>query len=136
MGEHEPALGPEDLPKTTGLPIPDWMLPYVEPAMSGIREMPEGIEPARGRRKETTPWYEKKAFATRPLGAQAETTPEEMEMLKGRIAWAGGGAPMSIREGEAFERGLARKPQWWEEYVSLSESLFPEKKKLRSRWRR
>lgn len=101
-------------------PIPDWMREYMEPSM------PAG-EPSRfrdilGRGRE-------KAVELRPMGAQAELTPERMGQMAGYQAWGKAGSPTGV--GSIAE--MADWRRWWEPYVSLSKSLFPQKTKLGTR---
>lgn len=103
-------------------PIPDWMQPFLTPPTIPA-------EPRSGRRG--TP-ATREVQTLRPLGAQAELTPEQMRQMAGYQAWGESGAP--TRYSEQALRGMSDIDRWWDPYTRLSESLFPRQQKLTPRW--
>lgn len=124
--EKERGVGKYEAP--TKLPIPDWMQQYLEPSISGLEERPEGTE------GEEIPWAERQAYAIRPLGAQAEVSTPELEMLFGRLGWGKAGAPMYF--GEEYVEALKNLPGWIGEETEKWTSLFPSaERKAKPTWR-
>jgi len=132
--QKEELLGREGFYKQKALPVPDWMQEYMETSMPLEKsEYPYtgeavGRKGRRGYGKEEKP----KASTLRPLGAQAELSPEQMGLMAGYTAWGKAGSPYSYSEGAI--RDMADWQRWWEPYTRLSKSLFPKETKLRSRW--
>jgi len=111
-------------------PMPDWMKDYLETSM------PVGVTPPtttggrtrRGQQQDVS----KLASTLRPMGAQAELTPEQMGQMAGYQAWGKSGSPYAYSE-EAI-MGMADWERWWQPHVRLSQELFPTKAKLGSKW--
>lgn len=106
-------------PKTTAVPIPDWMVPYLEPSAPVT---------TTGRRQQTTT----PASTLRPMGAQAELTPDQLGQMAGYEAYTRAGAPSSYSEAALLK--MAEWERRWAPYIELSRSLFPTKTKLNARW--
>ena len=62
------------------------------------------------------------AFAMRPLGAQAELTPERMSSLMSYLGWAKARAPRDIY---TYLKRMAELPKWWSQYQQKAQKLFP-----------
>jgi hypothetical protein len=107
-----------EAPEYIDMAVPDWMKPYLETSIKA------------GGTPETEAW----ASTLRPMGAQAELSPEQMGQMAGYLAWTKAGAPTEYSE-EAIKQ-MADWQRWWEPYVRLSESLFPKTTRLGSRWTR
>ena len=103
-------------------PIPEWMKPLLESTKTERGELKPVEE--RGRKGAY-------AFGVRPLGAQAELTPERLGELYGYYGWHKMGAPMSYR---AYAGRATELPSWIEEYQRLSEKLFPTARYIRPAW--
>ncbi len=99
------------------IPIPDWMVPYLETSIN--YEAPEGVQQGN-------------APTLRPMGAQAELTPTQLGQMAGYEAYTRAGAPSNYSE-EALT-AMSDWEQWWQPYTTLSQSLFPSKNKLTPRW--
>jgi hypothetical protein len=115
-------------------PMPDWLSPYLETSVhyqqedvtgERAKELAKRPSWAQGRTKTTTP-------TLRPIGAQAELTPDQLAFMSGYEAWGRAGAPQRWSE-EAF-REMSDVQKWWTPYVALSQKLFPTATKLRQRW--
>lgn len=122
-------MGPLQMP--SGLTIPDWMQPYLETSIQ-----PEQFDiPSRWDRqpKQAGPSLGSKgAYSLTPLGAQAELTPTQKEMLQGYMGWTMAGAPLEFgraatgyKEGTDYLKRLEQLPSWWEDYVARSKKLAP-----------
>ena len=117
-------------------PIPDWLAPYVEPSMPYQKsQYPYTDEPV----EDKMPWKRRgrdgEAVETpslRPLGAQAELTPEQLGLMAGYQAWGRAGSPMRYSGGAI--RDMADWQRWWDQYVALSKSLFPKSQKKTAGW--
>ena len=110
-----------------GLEIPDWMTPFLEDSGFGVsREQ----TPNRGRSQGMQQDF---GFGLAPLSAQADLDPEQMGGMQGYLGWSKVGRP--DRYNEAYTSGMSGLPQWWEQYVKESQSLFPTSGKgRRSSW--
>lgn len=97
------------------MPIPDWMKPYLEPAIQ-YEGAAEGTQ----------------AATVRPIGAQAKLSPTQLGQLAGYEAWGRAGAPTEYSEG-ALE-AMADVDRWWTPLVNLSKALFPSQQRLKARW--
>ena len=129
IGQREKLLGRESYYKAKPPPVPSWMQEYIEPSTPLEKsQYPYTGEPRRGRVAEGKP----KASALRPIGAQAELSPEQMGLMAGYQAWGMAGSPYSFSEGAI--RDMAEWRRWWEPHTRLSESQFPTKAKLGGRW--
>ena len=62
------------------------------------------------------------AFAMRPLGAQAELTPERMSSLMSYLGWTKARAPRDIY---TYLKRMAELPKWWSQYQQKAQKLFP-----------
>jgi len=115
--------------QVTPAPIPEWMKPYLEPSINIAGELAPEIE-GYG-----TGGY---AAALRPLGAQAELSQEQLAQMAGYMAWGKAGAPTSLPGDTArlqsMIANLSDYQRWWDEYVRLSESIFPKQTKLSTSW--
>lgn len=96
----------------TAYPIPDWLQAFLE------HSMPVGEDG--------------EAFEMRPLGAQAEVSPERLGEMAGYLGWGKMGAPLRYKP---YAEAAERIPEWFEEYTRISEKLFPkEVGTRRARW--
>lgn len=113
-------------------PIPAWMEEYLErSAPAAVPEYSAG-QLARPSSRGAPPTPEG-AAALRPMGAQAELTPEQMGLMAGYQAWGAAGSPRRYSEEALIEMSDWQKS--WDPYTRLSESLFPKQAKLRGDWR-
>jgi hypothetical protein len=112
------------------LPIPDWMKPYLEPAIPYQKENVMGTP--LGRKEQRYGSRQPQTASLRPLGAQAELTPEQMGYLSEYQAWGQAGSPKTFTDQMAYN--LANQSKWWEGYTTKSQSLFPTAGKLRANW--
>jgi len=71
------------------------------------------------------------AFAIRPLGAQAELTPERMSSLMSYLGWTKAGAPRDIY---IYLERMAEMPKWWERYQRQAQKLFPTGRLPQTQW--
>ncbi|GAI54868.1 unnamed protein product, partial [marine sediment metagenome] len=104
-------------------PTPDWMQEYIEPTVS--KETGGGFLSRIFKKPSVT-------STLRPLGAQAELDPDQLEFMAGYQAWRKAGAPT-----EYSEEAISKMADWrksWEPHVRESQSLFPTGKKLRTGW--
>jgi len=115
--------------QVTPLPIPEWMQPYLEPSINIAGELAPELE------GQETGGY---GAALRPLGAQAELSQEQLAQMAGYMAWGKAGAPTSlpsdVNKLQSMIANLSDYQKWWDEYVRLSESLFPKQTKLSTSW--
>jgi len=116
-------------------PIPDWMRPYIEegaPYTSGMDETAGRGRKARVQKETSLPAGTGKL---RPISAQEQLTPEQMQMMAAYGAWGQMGFPTSIRNmnKQALLEGLMNTTGW-DTYTQLSQKLFPSQKKLGSGW--
>lgn len=118
-------------------PIPDWLREYMLPVET--EEIPPGWPTAARRRAEESMGQYADVFDyLMPLGAQEELNPRELAHMAGFLEWRMGGSPGAFPEGtrEARNvRGGGDMQSYWDEYVRLSEALFPSRVRLRPRWR-
>ena len=92
-----------------GLEIPDWMIPYQ--ANGGYED-----------------------FGLAPMSAKADLDVEEMGGLQGYMGWTKLGRPEYYSE--EYARGMESLPNWWEQYVTKSQELFPQSGRGRqTNWR-
>lgn len=93
-------------------PVPEWLQAFLE------HSMPVGEDG--------------EAFEMRPLGAQAEVSPERLGEMAGYLGWGKMGAPLRYKP---YAEAAERIPEWWEEYTRMSEKLFPKEiGTRRARW--
>ena len=124
-------MGPLNMP--TELTIPDWMQPYLATSIQ-----PEQFDiPSRWDKQSKTSGLSlgsKGAYGLAPMGAQAELTPTQKEMLQGYMGWTMAGAPLEFgragrtgdyKEGTDYLKRLEQLPSWWEDYVARSKKLAP-----------
>ena len=121
--------------RPSGLPIPDWMNEFIIGETTFASEK-KGQE-ARERKEETGMPTLSPGGVTgglRPVGAQAELTTEHLKQLSGFLGWYKGGRPSRYGGGYAgrLRGGWA---DWWNEYVKLSESLFPSRYAPNTFWK-
>lgn len=116
-------------PEYAGAPVPGWMRPYLDPSVSGV----PAVAP-QSMRKRGLPAVPQSAEQgmLRPLGAQAKATPEQMEEMAGYLGWHKAGSPTQYSESALM--AMADWQRHFEEYTRLSQSLFPTRAKLGSRW--
>jgi hypothetical protein len=103
------------------------MQPYLEPSVT-IKQTNIPVESGKTQRGGTA--------ALRPMGAQAELTPEQMGLMAGYLAYGAAGAPKSLY-GQDLGGTLATMADWqtpWEQYVRQSQKLFPKATNLRTNW--
>jgi len=105
--------------------IPNWMEPYVITKTVPM-ELPEG-RGSRRRGAET-----KTTTSLRPLSAQAELTPDQLNYMAGWLSWQKAGTPTEYSE-EAFAR-MADIERSWTPYRMGSQSMFPGQRKPAQRW--
>lgn len=105
-------------------PVPDWLLPYLEPSITAEGTQPQG----RG----WLPGAEGRTPTLRPLGAQAELDPEQLGLMAGYGAWTAAGAPYEYSQANITE--MADWQKSWLPHTRLSESLFPKQTRLGARW--
>lgn len=114
-------------------PIPAWMEEYLEKSIPAA--VPEysayGEQLARPSPRGARPAPEG-AATLRPMGAQAELTPDQMGLMAGYQSWAAAGSPRRYSEGAITE--MADWQKHWAQHTRLSESLFPKQAKLGQRW--
>lgn len=112
-------------------PMPDWMRDYLEMSIPGeMSQYAPGLQRAGRGRGTATPSPQTPAL--RPIGAQAELTPDQMAEMAGYAAWQKAGSPTQYSDW-----ALKAMSDWqgaWQPHVALSESLFPKKAKLRTGW--
>jgi len=147
QGRTVPRAGGEPEP-----PMPNWMREYLDQSVPAVEPpvLDETRRRARGlfgreEQPPTTPML-------RPLGAQAELTPAQMELMGGYLGWAKAGSPTKIpftpTQGtnqygvthgyKPDESGFSAASDWqkhWDAYTRLSQSLFPAQTKLGKNWR-
>jgi len=110
-------------------PVPDWMKEYLETSMPvGVATQPTTEGRGRGQQQDVS----KLASTLRPMGAQAELSPEQMGQMAGYQAWGKAGSPYGYSEGAITE--MADWERWWAPHVRLSQELFPTKAKLGTKW--
>ena len=113
--------GAEGAYQASKFPMPSWLAPLLEPSMMA------GKAPKTKRGTETGA-----AFTPRPLGAQAELTPTQMQQLALYGGWGQGGATLDPDE---YIKNLSQVAPWWEEYSTLSKKLAPKSVNLsRPQW--
>ena len=114
--------------------MPDWMEEYLEQSIPAATPQysayAERLERQRRPRGMPTP---EPAATLRPIGAQAELTPEQMGLMAGYQSWGAAGSPRAYSEEAITEMSDWQKR--WAEHARLSQSLFPTQAKLRSNWR-
>ena len=127
--------------RPSGLPIPDWMNEFIIGettfAPEKRRGMSEDVYRAKTRGEETGMPTLSPGGVTgglRPIGAQAELTTEQLKQLSGFLGWYKGGRPSRYGGGYAGRLGEGWG-DWWNEYVKLSESLFPSKYAPNTFWK-
>jgi hypothetical protein len=113
--------------KPTELPTPDWLKPYLEPAMPYTQE---NIMGTTGRKDK----YGTKGTTAslRPLGAQTELTPGQLAFMNEYTAGGKAGSPKFFTTDTAT-RMTSQQP-WWDYYQTQSQALMPSSKKLGTRW--
>ena len=113
--------GAEGAYQASKFPMPSWLAPLLEPSMMAGKdaETKKGTETGA-------------AFTPRPLGAQAELTPTQMQQLALYGGWGQGGATLDPDE---YIKNLSQVAPWWEEYSTLSKKLAPKSVNLsRPQW--
>lgn len=114
-------------------PMPEWMEEYIDRSMPAIKPH-TGLTEQQGRHGGHWAGFQRpeQARALRPLGAQAELTPEEMGFMGGYLGWAKAGSPHEYSEEAVM--AMADWQKHWQQHTRLSESLFPKQAKLGQRW--
>ena len=127
--------------RPSGLPIPDWMNEFIIGettfAPEKRRGMSEDVYRAKTRGEEAGMPTLSPGGVTgglRPLAAQAELTTEQLKQLSGFLGWYKGGRPSQYSGAYAGRLG-GGWADWWNEYVKLSESLFPSKYAPNTFWK-
>jgi hypothetical protein len=87
------------------LEIPEWLQPYLETS--------QGVTGAGGT-----------AYTLRPLGAQADVSMDQFPAMQSYMTWKEAGSPRTF--GENYVSASQKMPDRWEEYVKLSQKLFPQ----------
>jgi hypothetical protein len=100
-------------------PSPTWLQPYLEASkpyqMTDVAETRRQIRGKTYANKGTT-------ASLRPLGAQAELTPEQLAFMSSYQAWGKAGSPRTFaRAGQM----TSNWQNWWDEYTTQSQKLFP-----------
>lgn len=126
--------------KTIPPPVPDWLMEYLETSMPAkAAEYMTGFPQAtsEGRRKKQFAGGEPLGRELRPLGAQAELTPEQLGLMAGYQAWGKAGSPVKSGDEQGFAGMIAQMSDWqryMQNYTTLSEKLFPKQTNLRTGW--
>jgi len=127
--ERERLSGRKYEPRYEETPMPDWMKEYLETSMPvGVTTPTTEGRGRRGQQQDVS----KLASTLRPMGAQAELTPEQMGQMAGYGAWGASGSPYGFSE--ANITSMADWERWWAPHVRLSQELFPKQTKLGSKW--
>jgi len=100
------------------LPMPSWLTSVLEPSMIAGKEAKSKMEKGT----ETGA-----AFTPRPLGAQAELTPAQLQQLALYGGWGQSGATLNPDE---YIANLSNVQPWFEQYQTLSKKLAPKSTKL------
>jgi hypothetical protein len=138
LAEHKSVTKPKYAP----IPTPEWMQPYIEQGLpyQKIDMTPMGAQPNRrtARYGNQAPAVPTGAGQLRPMGAQANLNPEEMEAMAGYQAWGRTGFPTGAGGGlEGFQSTIEQMSdwqRWWQPYTELSKKLFPTAVKTTGRW--
>jgi len=127
--ERERLSGRKYEPRYEETPMPNWMKDYLETSMPvGVTTPTTEGRTRRGQQQDVS----KLASTLRPMGAQAELSPEQMGQMAGYGAWGASGSPYGFSE--ANITSMADWERHWIPYTRLSEALFPTKTKLRAGW--
>ena len=118
-----------------GPPVPDWMLPYLETGMAARTGTVDATRTPRGTTQPSGTHLEggRRAAELRPLGAQAELTPDQLGQMAGYMGWGRAGSPWKFSEGAVMK--MADWQRYWDEYVRLSQKLFPTQVRMQANWR-
>jgi hypothetical protein len=106
--------------------LPSWLQPYLESSVPLERT---NVTESESRKSK----YAKPSTTAslRPLSAQAELSPEQQDFMSSYLAWGKAGSPRTFTKGAPM---MSNWQNWWDEYTTLSQSLFPSAGKRKASW--
>lgn len=124
-------------------PIPEWLEEYI--LELELEQKPPHLTPARmmWEREKMVGQYPEVSRYLQPLGAQEELNPRELEHMAAFLEWRMGGSPddpnipsgmREVGRGIGPTSGGGTFQSYWDEYVRLSQALFPKQVNLRPGW--